>query len=185
MSVFDSMYQPGGTGSGIGSSPSYTEGYRAFLEAFMRDHAIESVLDLGCGDWQFSQLVDWGSRWYVGVDEVASLVKRLEKEHGSPFRHFVTKPTIRTFDLVICKDVMIHLPNAEVVKLLAKLARHKHLLLVNDIAPLPNADCLRGHYRPLDVTAEPFNLKAEIVYRFPQLNRETKVVHHRGPLCSI
>lgn len=182
MSEFDGWYEPGGTGSGIGSTEAYTRGYRAFLEVFMREHRIQTVLDVGCGDWQFSRLVDWGERLYVGQEVVPALVARLNAEHGGPRRRFVSKlPEFLIFDLVICKDVMIHLPNAEVVELLAKLEGHTHLLLANDYAPAPNADCERGHYRALDVTAPPFSLAAEVVYTFPTLNLETKVVHHRGP----
>lgn len=179
MSEFDSWYSPSGLGSGLGSTPAYTAGYRAFLEQFMRTHDIRSVLDVGCGDWQFSKLVDWGDREYVGVDEVKTLVERLNAEHGGPRRKFVTKLPARTFNLAICKDVMIHLPNGEVSKLLTKLERHGHLLLVNDFAPAPNTDCERGGYRALNITAEPFSLNAELVYTFPRLNNETKVVHHR------
>jgi SAM-dependent methyltransferase len=179
MSIFDSMYLPGGTGSGVGSGIAYTAGYRAFLEGFMYDHCIGSVLDVGCGDWQFSKLVNWGDRLYVGQDEVEGLIDRLTVVHGKLTRQFRTTLPDVSFDLVICKDVMIHLPNEEVEALLDKLLHHKHLLIVNDYAPPPNVDCERGHYRPLDITAFPFNLEAKVVYEFPQLNRETKVVHHR------
>ncbi len=182
MSIFDAMYAPGGTGSGVGSGVAYTAGYRAFLERFMREHDIRSVLDVGCGDWQFSRLVDWGDRLYVGVDECGPLIDRLNAEHGARQRYFLWYPPKTPFDLVIVKDVMIHLPNAEVLALIGKLQRqrHKHLLLVNDIAT-PNVDIERGHYRALDITAPPFGVKAEIVYTFPRLNNETKVVHH---VCS-
>ncbi len=189
MSEFDSMYAPGGTGSGVGSGVTYTAGYRAFLEGFMEKHAIRSVLDVGCGDWQFSKLVNWGERFYVGQDEVQMLVDRLNEDHSGLLRRFVTEIPDSTFDLCICKDVMIHLPSAEVIALLGRLAHHRHLLIVNDIPTsfvqdlfaTPNVDVARGYYRPLDITAPPFNVKAEIVYRFPQLNHETKVVYHRGP----
>lgn len=175
------MYAPGGTGSGVGSGVAYTAGYRAFLERFMREHDIRRVLDVGCGDWQFSRLVDWGDRTYLGVDEVIPLVNRLNEEHGLFGRRaFGTYIPKIQFDLAICKDVMIHLPNAEVSALLAELRRHRHVLLVNDTAPV-NVDCQRGHYRALDVNAPPFNAGATLVYTFPRLNHETKVVHHLEP----
>lgn len=180
MSEFDSWYGPEGTGSGIGSSPAYTAGYRAFLERFMQEHDIRTVLDVGCGDWQFSRLVQWGDRFYVGQDVVHALVDQLNSDHGGPLRRFVTELPDEPFDLVICKDVMIHLPNAEVMELLERLSHHKHLLLVNDFSEA-RVDCERGHYRALDVTGPPFNLGADLVYTFPQLNNETKVVHHRWP----
>jgi len=44
-------------GSGEGSLPIHTKGYIAFIESFVANHEVKSVVDLGCGDWQF------GRRW--------------------------------------------------------------------------------------------------------------------------
>ena len=41
-------------GSGEGSLPANTVGYRRFLQGFLRNHAITTVTDYGCGDWQVS-----------------------------------------------------------------------------------------------------------------------------------
>lgn len=43
-----------GHGSGEGSLPVHTRGYVAFLQAFLAEKNITSVVDMGCGDWQFS-----------------------------------------------------------------------------------------------------------------------------------
>lgn len=176
--TFDSWYEPGGTGSGDGSGVEYTAGYRAFLEKYMRDHDVESVLDVGCGDWQFSKLVDWGNRLYVGYEVVDQLVRRLNDENVSTLRYFTnTMPGMMTrFDLIIIKDVMIDLPNDEITSMMLTLPKASHFLLVNDYAPPPNADCARGGYRALDLTAPPFGLRGEIVYRFPRIHNADKVV---------
>lgn len=182
MSEFASWYGPGGTGSGDGSSVTYTEGYRSFLEAFMREHKIQSVLDLGCGDWQSSQFIDWGTASYTGVDEVPALIDRLNASYSGAgvcrrFRHSDAWHS-RDADLLICKDVVMHLPNDEVSEMCAHFVRYDHALITYDFAEPPNADCERGGYRALDMTAPPFNLVGEIVYRFPRLHNETKVVLH-------
>ena len=49
-----------GKGSGAGSRPKFNAPYISFLENFLRDNNIKSVIDFGCGDWQFSQYIDWG-----------------------------------------------------------------------------------------------------------------------------
>ncbi|HAQ05822.1 TPA: SAM-dependent methyltransferase, partial [Candidatus Azambacteria bacterium] len=41
-------------GSGSGSLVENTVSYRNFLETFISDNEIKTVLDFGCGDWQFS-----------------------------------------------------------------------------------------------------------------------------------
>src|SRR4051794_34614165 len=45
--------------SGTGSTVASTELYRRYLEMFMKEHDIKSVVDAGCGDWEFSQKIDW------------------------------------------------------------------------------------------------------------------------------
>lgn len=183
--TFDGWYEPGGSGSGDGSGVEYTAGYRLFLERFMCEHDIRSVLDVGCGDWQFSKLIDWGDVLYIGVDVVPSLAHRLNAEHGSYCRRFSTVgpdnwPT-PPCDLAIVKDVMIHLPNEDVQKMIRRVEGCHHKLFVNDFSPAPNVDCERGHYRPLDLTAPPFGLVGEVVYRFPRIHNADKIVLHVKP----
>src|SRR5258706_16476890 len=49
-----------GTGnSGPGSTLNATLTYRKFLQQFLKDHDIRSVVDAGCGDWEFSQALNW------------------------------------------------------------------------------------------------------------------------------
>ena len=57
--VFDEIYDKDlwEGGSGGGSTIANTVAYRAMLEGFLRDKKISSVLDVGCGDWQFSKVV--------------------------------------------------------------------------------------------------------------------------------
>jgi hypothetical protein len=62
--------------SGTGSTLQATVVYRAFLQQFMKDNGIKSVVDAGCGDWEFSSAIDWRGIDYRGFDIVASLVKQ-------------------------------------------------------------------------------------------------------------
>src|SRR5437870_4263480 len=45
--------------SGPGSTMASTVEYRGFLQNFLKEKGIRSVVDLGCGDWEFSQNMDW------------------------------------------------------------------------------------------------------------------------------
>src|SRR5689334_18951608 len=48
----------GGT-SGEGSMLETTVEYREFLQDFLKTNQIQTVIDVGCGDWQFSRTLDW------------------------------------------------------------------------------------------------------------------------------
>ena len=165
-SVFADWYE-GGNGSGPGSSPEYTQAYRIFLEEFIRQHSIQSILDFGCGDWQFSRLVNWGDAMYYGVDEVESLIERLQKEYGGAKRRFSTQIEVLPVDLVIIKDVVQHLPNSEVFDLVKRFSQCKNILWVNDVRfDSINSDTPRKGYRPINMSAPPFNLAAKLVFDF-------------------
>jgi hypothetical protein len=61
-------------------------------------------------------------------------------------------------DLVIVKDVVQHLPNAEVLELIKRFEGCRDILWVNDARQGgPNGDTMRMGYRPIDVklTAAP------------------------------
>ena len=62
-------------GSGEGSLPIHTKGYAHFLENFLTTYNINSVVDMGCGDWQFSRLINWGDAMYQGYDIVQSVIE--------------------------------------------------------------------------------------------------------------
>jgi SAM-dependent methyltransferase len=154
--------------SGAGSLLKTTMLYRHFLEQFMKDADVHSVVDAGCGDWEFSQAIDWKGIDYKGYDIVPSVIEGDTKKYAKPNIHFfvanVVDEDLPPADLLIVKHVLQHLPTAAVQKLLAKqLPKYKHTLLVNSVESrtlsAPNTDVEPGGYRPLDVTKPPFNVR--------------------------
>ena len=72
MNIFEHIYRNDlwHGGSGPGSFPEVNRPYVRFLQSFLLQNQIRSVVDLGCGDWQFSRGIDWGSTRYLGLDVV-------------------------------------------------------------------------------------------------------------------
>jgi 2-polyprenyl-3-methyl-5-hydroxy-6-metoxy-1,4-benzoquinol methylase len=83
----------GAGNSGPGSTLHATLVYRTFLQQFLKDNAIRSVVDAGCGDWEFSQALDWSGIDYKGFDIVESAIveakRRLAKPNIAFFGHFL------------------------------------------------------------------------------------------------
>jgi SAM-dependent methyltransferase len=75
--IFDFIYRNDvwKGGSGASSHEEATREYREFLTQFMQAAKITSVVDLGCGDWQFSRYIDWSGIDYTGVDASAVVLK--------------------------------------------------------------------------------------------------------------
>lgn len=68
-------------------------------------------------------------------------------------------------DLIVCKDVLQHLSNRNVARVLEKCSTARLALFTNDYHPL-NADCSDGGTRQLDVSRAPFSLAARPVLQF-------------------
>lgn len=160
-----------GKGSGTGSMAVNNIDYIAFISNFIRRNKISSVLDFGCGDWQFSQFVDWSGLDYTGVDVVESVITRNSELFAAPNIRFMTYSDIAALpsvDLVLSKDVMQHLPLAAVKQAIATLrTKAKLLLITNDIFPdkWTNVEIEPGGGRAIRLYEEPFNEKGAVIYR--------------------
>lgn len=160
-----------GYGSGVGSLPINNVEYMRFLQSFIRSNNVRSILDYGCGDWQFSRFVDWNGATYIGVDVVAAVVQRNRELFGRENISFEIlgsgKALPKDVDLIICKDVFQHLPNgvvAECVQELKSCARF--VLITNDEWPdedRVNADIEEGGWRPVRLDRQPFGEVAPVI----------------------
>jgi 2-polyprenyl-3-methyl-5-hydroxy-6-metoxy-1,4-benzoquinol methylase len=112
-------------GSGEGSLPEHTGGYVSVLQKFLRKHCIKTVVDMGCGDWQFSKLIDWSGITYDGFDIVSSVIGENQKRFSSntvQFHLYSGNPgELPAADLLIAKDVLQHLSDGAVKAFLPEL----------------------------------------------------------------
>ncbi len=159
-------------GSGVGSLPVHTRGYVRFLQRFLRRQGIKSVVDFGCGDWQFSQFVDWSGVTYTGYDLVESVVLANQTRFATPNRSFHlldgSAEAMKEADLLLVKDVLQHWSNRAIHAFLPQLARYKYALITNCVHPRqsPNGEIVDGDFRYLDLRLPPFNVPAKQVYAF-------------------
>jgi len=186
--IFEDIYQNDrwGFGSGHGSLRSVTEGYRAFLQSFIEHNDIKSVVDYGCGDWQFSRYVNWEGVQYVGLEVVPSLVKRNNDRFASPNVRFAEAPespdAIPRSDLLLVKDVLQHLTTEAIEDFIEKaLPRARYALITNNVVPeeYQNGEITLGSFRPLDLRKPPFLLRATAVYSFGRRRRTFSIRHRK------
>jgi SAM-dependent methyltransferase len=182
--VFARLYEDGGwVEQHPGSTMEATRPYRAFVEQFIVEHDVCSVLDAGCGTASYPRAIDWKGARYVGLDVVPGV---LEKNRSRfPGVEFVEGDARRLdagagFDLLLVKDVLQHwgLESVRAFFEQPALASFKHVLIVNcDDERGDNADIADGDWRPLNLLAQPGARKdARAVFRYA-----TKRVIHRGP----
>jgi hypothetical protein len=84
-------------------------------------------------------------------------------------------------DLLICKDVLQHLPNEDILLLLPQLKKFKHCLLINDVNPMSltsdNPNCSLVGYRHLDLTKPPFNLSGQKILTFISVSFTKQILY--------
>lgn len=171
--------------SGSGSTMESTKLYRVFLQDFLAAHRIRSVVDAGCGDWQFSRAINWTGIDYLGVDIVQSVIEANQRRFGAANVRFAVADIVRDelppADLLLVKDVLQHLPHADITRFLAQLPRYRHVLIVNDVHPgsltAEPEDISTGDYRPIDLTRPPHALPGTKVMAWRH-GSHTKLVLH-------
>jgi SAM-dependent methyltransferase len=160
-------------GSGEGSLLQHTKGYIAFLERFVREKKIRSIVDFGCGDWQFSRFIDWGDAQYLGCDVVAQVIEANQTRYGARNIRFIEipphAPVLPSADLLIIKDVLQHWSNDQIKSFLPVLRRYRYSLITNCVGAsgvAVNSDIDTGDFRPLDIRKPPFEVVANEEFSF-------------------
>jgi len=181
--VFTNIYKNNvwGKGSGSGSDPKNTEEYRMFLQRFMKDNKVKSVVDLGCGDWQMNEHIDFTGIEYLGVEVVEQLVKDNIRKYGDSMTKFdfgdITTYKIPKCDLLLIKDVFIHWPIKKIIEFFNREIPAKYILVTNDnMDNHLNKDISLGSFHPIDLSLEPFNLPVETVLVWKHQQKHTQLL---------
>jgi len=165
-------------GSGPGSVIEVNREYIDRLTKFITQNNIKSVLDYGCGDWQFSKYIGFENLVdsYLGVDIVDSVINFNKENYSSEKVKFEVVDKNWKFDkvdLIVCRQVLQHLPDETVRELLDQFKTHsKYIILTNDMGVIDgqvvqNTSCNFGGFRPIDFQAPPWNVTANVFYDFP------------------
>jgi SAM-dependent methyltransferase len=159
-------------GSGQGSRLNVTQVYRDLVSCLIGSRDVRSVVDAGCGDWEFARLIDWSNVTYLGLDVVPAVIERNRSEFLRSNICFqcvdISDATLPRADLLLCKDVLQHWPTDSVQRFLRRLrTRYRYVLLTNDVQSVHCAhDSLNsaiplGGWRTLDLERPPFRLRPD------------------------
>ena len=160
--------------SGIGSHDAkiidpYLKVIIAFLESYNRSLI---VCDLGCGDFNIGKHLTKYSKKYIAIDVVENLTKRnknLYKDHNLEFYCLdIINDKLPSGDCIILRQVLQHLSNKDIEKVIKKITIYKYIILTEHI-PLgnfvSNKDIISGQGIRLkqnsgvNILEAPFNLK--------------------------
>jgi SAM-dependent methyltransferase len=162
-----------GHGSGEGSLLLHVQPYMSFLQRFLRERRISSVVDFGCGDWQFSRFLAWDAIDYRGYDIAPSVIAANRRNYQSGRVSFHEMEAgfdqLPAADLLIVKDVFQHWSDETVFSFLPVLKGYSYALITNCVNPAgltKNVPIADGGFRYLDLRLPPFNMKADEIFSF-------------------
>lgn len=166
--VFERIYGDGlwGGGSGSGSRDATTLAYRQLLGRILAGGFARRVVDLGCGDWQFSRLIDWTGADYLGIDIVPTVIEANRRDGSSGQKKIrfecadIRDYSLPDADLYLVKDVLQHWPDGDVRSFLTRMAG-REMLITNSVGARHTDLKMPGHFRPLDVRRRPFSVPAQ------------------------
>ena len=167
--VFTEIYEnhlwgAGETVSGDGSTLESSASLRDTLPRLLAELGAESLLDAGCGDFNWMKTVNLNGVRYIGIDVVEPLIRRNVELYGSESRTFlvadITKDWLLNADIALCRHCLIHLSNHQVCLALRNLKNigAKYLLATTFPVVTSNADIWPGSFRPINLEIQPFNL---------------------------
>lgn len=158
--------------SGPGShDPAILGPYVGSVTEFLSSLGTPDVVDLGCGDFSVGVQLRPVCGRYVACDVVADLIernRRLTEFADVEFCHLdITSDDVPGADVVILRQVLQHLSNDDIAKVIPKLDRYAYAI-ITDHQPigkfLPNRNIPTGHHTRLalrsavDLTRGPFHL---------------------------
>lgn len=119
--------------SGSGSEANVSAPYCIAVKEFIQERGIQSVVDLGCGDFRVGQNIQVSGVSYIGIDIVESLIERNQKLFGNSFITFICLDIIDDplpdGELCLIRQVFQHLSNDQIKKILNKLDKYKYVLI--------------------------------------------------------
>ncbi len=160
--------------SGSGSNFAQTETIRRELPGLFERLEINTLLDLPCGDGHWWACVEHSLDEYIGADVVPEMIaaRNGTARPGERFEYLdAASDDLPQSDAILCRDLLVHFSYELAQETVANFRRAGATYLIattfsgefptnsggHYTAHRKNEDIKTGRWRPLDLTAAPFN----------------------------
>jgi len=178
--------------SGPGSYIENTKEASDFIFEIVKKYKIKSLLDLGCGDWNWFDLLierirkedGFSDFKYIGWDAHPDLVNGLNTEFGDDNTSFHLSDIVTAeypqVDLILCRDVLFHMKPKVINLVLDKIkqSRTKYFLSTtfditknSDMSEINiNNNIADWYFHIININIEPYNMKKSILEQVEEKN---------------
>ena len=177
--AFKNIHKKNIWGGGSGTGSKMTRNNKKYIEKLkkvIKDKDINSICDVGCGDWEFSQYIDFSEKEYLGIDCVPDIIKKNKERFSKDNIHFEHKVIGKDYlpkgyDLIILKDVIQHWTDEDIVSYFEPIVKNnKYVFCTNGFKfmrdptknNLEKRDVTNQYrYHPVDIQKYPLNMFKE------------------------
>lgn len=146
-----------------GSSVARTSSFRDAIPVLLKELNVRTLLDAGCGDFNWMKLVSLDLERYIGVDVVSELISENQRQHGNATRTFlnldISREKLPKVDLILSRDCLVHFSFRDVSAAIEnfKESGSTYLLTTTFTCFNRNTDIETGGWRYLNLQTSPFN----------------------------
>lgn len=150
--------------SGPSASLERTAALRTALPDLFRELEIQSVLDCGCGDWNWMRHVDLTGIQYIGCDIVQPVIQSLQENFSAPTVNFQVLNLLQdppdTADLWLARDLLPLFSTEDTWQFFQKFleSESKYLAITSLETEEPYQDTFTGAWTPRNFLAPPFSM---------------------------
>lgn len=157
------------TRSGGGSEIGRTSGIRKRLPELLKHFGVRTMVDAGCGDWNWMARIKLPGILTSGYDIVPEVIAENQRNYADRAMFCVgdiTEDILPKVDLILCRTVLFHLSLANIHKALGKFMQSgsRYLLLTSHPREDLNADVADGGWRRLNFQIAPFFFPEPLVF---------------------
>lgn len=172
--------------SGPGSDPKNAQQWIETVNSFLSREDITTVLDIGCGDFRIGKALNLDGKVYTGVDVSSVIIEEVVQYSASNIKFVCDDVETMDFpetDLILIKDVLMHLPYKSINAIMDKtMKKAKYALICNDFKEEEaNIDISAGQWRNLDLLKNPFNYELKTVCIFRSENHNKIISLYTNP----
>jgi 2-polyprenyl-3-methyl-5-hydroxy-6-metoxy-1,4-benzoquinol methylase len=156
--------------SGPGSHLANTKECVQFISDIIKNYNIKSILDLGCGDWNWFKQIELNSSSYEGWDACDQMISDNQKFYGCSDITFRAKDIVTQnyphVDLIICRDVLFHM-QTDIGTIITEKAKQACRYFIstsfNDVQNNIGIGKSSWGFYKINLNIEPFNLSKYLV----------------------